>query len=132
MKIYKFILGFMGFGYILYWIFALLGIIPVEYSNANEYAYEWSFAIIDILIGLMNLISLFMYLKKNSYWKIMLTITFSISMVVNFHTMVYWVILKNFSDPMWYMAIWVFTYSLIGLVLISNEKINNGYSISNK
>ncbi|MCK9268165.1 MAG: YvaD family protein [Alkaliphilus sp.] len=129
MKIYKLILGFMGFGYISYWILALLGVIPIEYSNANEFAYEWSFAVIDILIGLMNLTSLFMYLRKNLYWKIMLTITLSVSVGINFHTMIYWVILKNFSNPMWFIAMWVFSYSLIGLILISKEKINGEYSV---
>lgn len=129
MKIYKYILGFMGFGYISYWILAILGVIPIPYSNANEYAYEWSFAVIDILIGLMNLISLFMYKKKNAYWKMMLTITLSISMGINFHTMIYWIILKNFSNPMWFMAMFVFSYSFIGLILLTKEQLNERYSI---
>ena len=33
------------------------------------------------------------------------------------------ILLKDFSNPMWFMAMFVFSYSLVGLVLIGKQKL---------
>lgn len=123
MKIYPYILGFMAVGYILYWLLAIIGFIPIADSNINEFAFEWSFSIMDPLIGIFYLISLLFYKRKHSYWKILLTVTFSVSIGINFFTMIYWILLKKYFLPTWFMAIFVFLYSLIGIIIINKEEV---------
>lgn len=120
MKIYKYIMGIMGFGYLFYWISAICGLITIEVANSNEFAYEWSFGLIDPLIAILYIVSVAMYLKNRS-WKIIATISLAMSFVINLQTIIYWIILSNFTSPMWLMALFVLFYSLVGIIIINKE-----------
>jgi len=111
----------MSFGYLAYWTATFAGAIPIEYANYNEFAYEWSFGIIDPLIAISYIASLVSYIRKHSKWNIMLTISLSISLIINLQTMIYWIILRNFSNPMWFMALFIFSYSLVGLIAVTRK-----------
>lgn len=67
------------------------------------------------------MMSLFFYLRNIFYWRILLIVTFSASIGINLLTMIYWILLKNFSNPMWFMEIFVVSYSLVGIILLNKK-----------
>lgn len=42
---------------------------------------------------------------------------------IHYKHRLHWILLKDSSNPMWFMAMSVFSYSLVGLVLMCKQKL---------
>lgn len=115
---------FTDVGMLLYWaITAAMAIklidIPGEwlfkdYHDPRVVAWNWSFFPLDILFSLTGLASLRMEKAGNENWKIMATISLTLTVCAGLMAISYWLIVRDF-DPTWwipnlFLMIWPLPY----------------------
>ena len=115
---------FTDVGMLLYWaITAAMAIklidIPGEwlfkdYHDPRVVAWNWSFFPLDLLFSLTGLASLRMEKAGNPDWKIMATISLTLTVCAGLMAISYWVIVQDF-DPAWwipnlFLMIWPLPY----------------------
>ena len=65
---------FTDIGFILYWVFTALALIPKEYlyqdyTNELLVAWNWSFFPLDILISITGMYSIYLHKQMNIKWR---------------------------------------------------------------
>ena len=120
---------FTDVGMILYWVITAamaLGLLNIpgewlfkDYYDPRVVAWNWSFFPIDILFSVTGLAALRMERSGHSNWKIMATVSLTLTVCAGLMAIAYWVILADF-DPTWwipnlFLMIWPlpFLYQLI-------------------
>jgi Family of unknown function (DUF5360) len=99
--LYSFFLA-TDIGFIVYWLFTALSLIPPEYAY-NDYknplpvAWNWSFLPLDLLISATGLTSLYFYKRGNSSWLVLALISLMLTVPSGLNAIAFWALYGDFA-----------------------------------
>ncbi|MEM7639012.1 MAG: DUF5360 family protein [Pseudomonadota bacterium] len=115
---------FTDIGMLLYWVItaamalSLLNIpgewLFKDYHDPRVVAWNWSFFPLDILFSVTGLVALRMEARGDPNWKLMATISLTLTVCAGLMAISYWLIVQDF-DPSWwlpnlFLMIWPLPY----------------------
>ncbi len=115
---------FTDMGMLLYWVItaamalSLLNIpgewLFKDYHDPRVVAWNWSFFPLDILFSVTGLAALRMEARGDQNWKLMATISLTLTVCAGLMAISYWLIVQDF-DPSWwlpnlFLMIWPLPY----------------------
>ena len=123
---------FTDMGMLLYWVItaamalSLLNIpgewLFKDYHDPRVVAWNWSFFPLDILFSLSGLASLRMERKGDPNWKLMATISLTLTVCAGLMAISYWLIVQDFDPTWWIPNLFLMIWPLPYLYLLTRGK----------
>jgi hypothetical protein len=102
-------------GFIVYWVSAALNLFPSDwlykdYDDPILFAWNWSFAPVDLAASLLGLSSLVLARKGSKSWPLLSMLSVSLTFCAGLMAVSFWTIRRDFEPGWWvpnlYLVIW--------------------------
>jgi hypothetical protein len=113
-------------GFILYWTIAALNILPPawmykDFQNPILFAWNWSFAPLDVVASGLGIFSLWLARKGSSNWNLLAFVSICMTFCAGLMAISFWVIRQDFELLWWLPNLYLIFWPVIYVISITRK-----------